>query len=302
MIAILRHPRNRGTLTLLALFVAVTAVAVLVWWLGQSPPTGAIEVETPETDIVKESNIDTEVETLRYVTNDLQDGLKHLNMRVHDLSTTIDKLEQRFEEDLISLNRQVYRLTNSIARVDEFEEEILHVRTAVDSLTASAAVKTSDPKAVVEEATSQSSDAVTRMHEAMEIRESTSANAAAQQKDVKNTQETASASVEITSEAAVSANPPQSTNRTSKDTLLRTPRQRPWVINLASIQDKEAADRFAARARSRGITVEQNSMTFKGKEFWRIQITGFLTANDARTYAASAKEKLGLKETWVMKR
>jgi len=40
----------------------------------------------------------------------------------------------------------------------------------------------------------------------------------------------------------------------------------------------------------------------KGTRYWRVQITGFSTADDAKTYANTAKEQLGLKDAWIMKR
>jgi hypothetical protein len=312
MIAALRRARSRGTLTLLPWFAAMIAIASLVWWLGSGEQRDSIDIETAETaetGAFEESGIDSEVEELRYVTSDLQDGLKHLNMRVHNLSATIDRLEQQFEEDLISLNRQVYRLSNSVARVGELEEEILHVRADVDSITVAAPVETDTGGPAGRQSAAQPSAAATRMKEPMEIREPESTRAVSKQEDAGVAQEavpekaTSIASVEIDRETAVTARPrPLVTSEPAADTRRRTPGQGPWVINLASIQDKDAADRFAARAKSKGITVEQNNVIFKGRKFWRIQVTGFLTSNEANAYAASTRKKLGLKETWVMKR
>jgi len=76
----------------------------------------------------------------------------------------------------------------------------------------------------------------------------------------------------------------------------------PWVINLVSLYDKQAADRFMATAESKGIRVKQSRVTVKGREVWRLQISGFETQQEARTYGAIASEKLGLKDVWVFKR
>jgi cell division septation protein DedD len=76
----------------------------------------------------------------------------------------------------------------------------------------------------------------------------------------------------------------------------------PWVINLASSSSEAAADRLAEKARSRGIQTQQQPVTVKGKQFWRVQITGFSTQEQARAYADTAREKLGLKYVWIMKR
>jgi hypothetical protein len=77
---------------------------------------------------------------------------------------------------------------------------------------------------------------------------------------------------------------------------------RPWVINLASYSDKRDADRFASRVQSRSVQVEKNQVTVRGKPYWRVQVPGFSSAEDAKTHAASIESQLGLKETWVMRR
>jgi hypothetical protein len=76
----------------------------------------------------------------------------------------------------------------------------------------------------------------------------------------------------------------------------------PWVINLVSSSSKADADRLAEKARSRGIETDQQPVTVKGKQFWRVQITGFSTEEQASAYADTAREKLGLKDVWIMKR
>lgn len=76
----------------------------------------------------------------------------------------------------------------------------------------------------------------------------------------------------------------------------------PWVINLVSSTRKADADRFEEKARSRDIKTEQQLVTIKGQQYWRVQITGFATAKEARTYADSARDKLGLKDVWITRR
>lgn len=76
----------------------------------------------------------------------------------------------------------------------------------------------------------------------------------------------------------------------------------PWLINLVSLYDKAAADRFVATAESKGVRATQNRVTVKGRDVWRVQISGFATQQEARAYGATASEKLGLKDVWVFKR
>jgi cell division septation protein DedD len=75
-----------------------------------------------------------------------------------------------------------------------------------------------------------------------------------------------------------------------------------WVVNLASFADRQDAARFAERAQSEDVDVEQNHVKVKGKSYWRVRTTGFRSAAEAREYAASVEAKLGLKETWTSRR
>jgi hypothetical protein len=75
----------------------------------------------------------------------------------------------------------------------------------------------------------------------------------------------------------------------------------PWVINLLSDPNEAAVGQFAARARDRGVPVEQNRAEVKGRVFWRVQLTGFATAKEAQTHAEEVKEKLRLKDVWIFK-
>jgi hypothetical protein len=75
----------------------------------------------------------------------------------------------------------------------------------------------------------------------------------------------------------------------------------PWVINLLSSPNKSDADRFAEKARKQGIPVEQRSVRLKGREFFRVQLTGFLTEKQAGESAGLVKERLGLKDVWIFK-
>ena len=74
-----------------------------------------------------------------------------------------------------------------------------------------------------------------------------------------------------------------------------------WVINLLSDPNEALAERFAAKARDHGISVEQNRTEVKGRVYWRVQITGFQTAGEARAHAEEIKSTLHLKDAWIFK-
>ena len=76
----------------------------------------------------------------------------------------------------------------------------------------------------------------------------------------------------------------------------------PWIINLMSSQDKHYVEQFARRANDADIPLALNSAEVKGKTYWRLQITGFESLDNARAYAGPVKESLGIKEVWYLKR
>ena len=79
-------------------------------------------------------------------------------------------------------------------------------------------------------------------------------------------------------------------------------KQGPWVINIASSQDKADANRLAEKARSSDFQTELQQVTVKGRQYWRVQITGFATKEEARATSGSVKEALGLKDVWITTR
>jgi cell division septation protein DedD len=89
---------------------------------------------------------------------------------------------------------------------------------------------------------------------------------------------------------------------TNDGPAIKTSKDGPWVINLVSTSRKADADRLTKKALSKGISTEQQQITVKGAQYWRVQITGFPTAENAKAYADTAKEQLGLKDAWIMKR
>jgi cell division septation protein DedD len=76
----------------------------------------------------------------------------------------------------------------------------------------------------------------------------------------------------------------------------------PWVINLVSLYDKTAANRFTEKARTRGVRADTNQVTVKGKQVWRVQVSGFSTQDEASAYGDTSKEKLGLNSVWIFKK
>ena len=75
----------------------------------------------------------------------------------------------------------------------------------------------------------------------------------------------------------------------------------PWVINLVSIPHKIDAERYMEKAQSKGVAAGLYQVTVKGTDYWRVQVSGFSSAAEAKSEAKQIKEKLGLKDVWVAK-
>ena len=104
--------------------------------------------------------------------------------------------------------------------------------------------------------------------------------------------------------AARPATPPVATpvatpTRTEKPASTHTG---PWVINLLSSPDKAYVDSAMANMRSKGFDVVVTSATVKGKQYWRLQAPGFGSMAAAKTAAEPMKEKLKIKDVWILKR
>jgi len=76
----------------------------------------------------------------------------------------------------------------------------------------------------------------------------------------------------------------------------------PWVINLASLPRKSDAERFMEMAQSRDVKAGLYQVTVKGIDYWRVEVSGYSTAAEAKSEATLIKEKLGLKDVWIAKR
>jgi hypothetical protein len=99
---------------------------------------------------------------------------------------------------------------------------------------------------------------------------------------------------------AVSTAPPMTTPARAVDAA--TARSGPWIINLLSSPDKAYVDKAMAEARSRGFAVVTTSARVKGKQYWRLQIPGFESMAATKKAAEPVKEKMKIKDVWILKR
>jgi len=75
-----------------------------------------------------------------------------------------------------------------------------------------------------------------------------------------------------------------------------------WSINLVSFQREVDAERFVVKARSKGVATEINQATINEKKYWRVQISGFSSSDEASRNASVVQHKLGLNDVWILQR
>lgn len=75
-----------------------------------------------------------------------------------------------------------------------------------------------------------------------------------------------------------------------------------WVVNLASLPSKEAADQLLAKAAAQHIPGSLDMIKVEGKTFWRVQATGFESFTQAKSNIGAIEQKLDTRGAWVMER
>jgi cell division septation protein DedD len=73
-----------------------------------------------------------------------------------------------------------------------------------------------------------------------------------------------------------------------------------WAINLVTLQQKVNAEHFVIKASTKGVEAEINQVTVKGKKYWRVQVPGFSSPEEARRMANKVRNMLGLKNVWIV--
>ncbi|MEZ5540774.1 MAG: PilZ domain-containing protein [Pseudomonadota bacterium] len=103
--------------------------------------------------------------------------------------------------------------------------------------------------------------------------------------------------------------PPTAAAKTSTDNNTPAPVEKsapspdaPWVINLISSTDKAYVERFSKESGAAArFNTELNSASVNGRQYWRLQITGFASAAEAKSQAGAVKTALGLKDVWIFR-
>ena len=73
-----------------------------------------------------------------------------------------------------------------------------------------------------------------------------------------------------------------------------------WAINLVSLQQKVDAEHFVIKVNSKGVEAVINQVTVGGKKYWRVQVPGFSSPDEARAKANEVQDMLRLKDVWIV--
>jgi cell division septation protein DedD len=277
---------------------AVIAAILVTWWLGsgnqpdESPVAGAVA------DREQSINATGSLSRVDPTAEKLDEQITSLNDRVTNLARSVDELESRLTSTVAFTNSIIGKV-QEIAAIPPMEKEVPRpVEAAVQQRQAppgSTAAKPEEPKSDVTvtrlDAAPAAKPVIKTPDESAPASEET-AGAAVGQVAASNPVTDATKTSPPDESPVMAAKPPPSS--AAKDNL--------WVINLVSSPNKTDAERFAARAGSRGIETELLEVTVKGKQYWRVQITGFPSREAAKAYSGTARERLGLKDVWIKQR
>jgi len=72
-----------------------------------------------------------------------------------------------------------------------------------------------------------------------------------------------------------------------------------WTINLASLQTRKQAENFKSKAGMKGFDTSIQQATVKGRQYWRVQVTGLSSLDEAKSRGEAIKQRLGLKDIWI---
>ena len=75
-----------------------------------------------------------------------------------------------------------------------------------------------------------------------------------------------------------------------------------WYINLITLSNRPAAEKFASEGRNYGFPVVVEPARIRGRDLWRLRLYGFESKQAARDYGTNVQEKMGLDEILIRRR
>jgi len=111
------------------------------------------------------------------------------------------------------------------------------------------------------------------------------------------------AEVTAVKEIAVAKSSPPATKAITPETkMVQSPPKGDWVVNLSSHVKKSAAANEKARLIKAGLNAEVHSATIKNKVWYRVQIIGFATKDEAKAQLRDIQQRSGIQGAWVGKK
>lgn len=195
--------------------------------------------------------------------------------------------DEEMKEDLVNLNMQVQTLTSSVA---DLKVKLLEIHTVTNSIVHLG----KEHESVGLQSQGETPDTVSGLEVLPPPAAGLVGISASDGKHADKSSETASSahSTSIENFPPATGSKPQEVNKDYG----------PWVINLTSLPRKADAERFMVKAESKGVEAGLHQVTVRDKNYWRVHVSGFATATEAKASASLIKEKLGLKDVWVTKR
>jgi len=74
-----------------------------------------------------------------------------------------------------------------------------------------------------------------------------------------------------------------------------------WHIHIASLTNRDEADRIVQYAGENGIAAIQNTVVVNGVQFRRVSVIDTHSYGEAKRHADRIKDQLGLKDAWISK-
>jgi septal ring-binding cell division protein DamX len=216
------------------------------------------------------------------------------------------RLMQETSESLVLLGSELQQLTESIAGLEQRVQQLRQedTVTAVTGNQATPATQAGVAVAVADAGrpgTTGSAPAVARAEPVASAAGAAEQATPAAQTGVAVAMADADRPVTTGSTSAVATAEPVASAAGAADQVNVQPGG-PWVINLVSLPDRASVDPFMRKAASLGIATATQQVTVKGRDYWRVQVTGFPSSAAAVAGSADIREKLGLKDVWVSRR
>lgn len=92
------------------------------------------------------------------------------------------------------------------------------------------------------------------------------------------------------------------TTSTTTEPAVAAVRTGPWIINLVSSPDRNDVIRMARLATAAEIQTTIEPAEVRGKQYWRLQIGGYASLDEAKRQSASIKQALNIGEVWIFRR